>query len=371
MTRGYFVITDCSKITDVAIIWGGTRPENAGASILEALSKGSQDLDKAAADCISGYQSENSDNYDDFCNAVKSAGTQCLSKTVKVNGIEVDCIADYTYVYNRRQKRLTMFTDGKKLISIKDADFPVMKDVFEQWEFITTALSIDESSLTLKPISSTVDTLNALLDDGAGFNEIMQTAVASPKVYIDCLDRGNLGKTLYVHYLWRSYGQYVWLNAFHADVKSTYTAKNKYVLGIYYPNFSMFNPKEELSLRAATRYVADLLTPCLLDEKAFRELMDAENRVQSSIKNARGTMRQRAMTAEEEKKLWDTLAEDAVRIEDACSKLKIALENAGLYARFLEKEPAFSAYTKRIHAFLQEPYGKHLDVSRDPFKNAI
>ena len=37
MTRGYFVITDCSKITDVAIIWGGTRPENAGASILEAL----------------------------------------------------------------------------------------------------------------------------------------------------------------------------------------------------------------------------------------------------------------------------------------------------------------------------------------------
>lgn len=57
--------------------------------------------------------------------------------------------------------------------------------------------------------------------------------------------------------------------------------------------------------------------------------------------------------------------------EDACSKLKIALENAGLYAKFLEKEPAFSAYTKRIHAFLQEPYGKHLDVSRDPFKKAI
>lgn len=286
MTRGYFVITDCSKITDVAIIWAAHARKMRVPAFWRPFQKALRTLTRQLQIASPGYQSENSDNYDDFCNAVKSAGTQCLSKTVKVNGIEVDCIADYTYVYNRRQKRLTMFTDGKKLISIKDADFPVMKDVFEQWEFITTALSIDESSLTLKPISSTVDTLNALLDDGAGFSEIMQTAVASPKVYIDCLDRGNLGKTLYVHYLWRSYGQYVWLDAFHADVKSTYTAKNKYVLGIYYPNFSMFNPKEELSLRAATRYVADLLTPCLLDEKAFRELMDAENRVQRSIKNA-------------------------------------------------------------------------------------
>ena len=163
MTRGFFVVADGTKIETAIYINGSAYPSYEGVKILEALTSQSGDPYQGALHYVAENQEEmkrcwNDGSYlswDTFLAGVKKAGTSCINKGVDVDidgkSFTVSCVEDYTYVFRKRRKSLDVYRDGKKLISVSADRFPLMKDIFSQWETIITSIAIDKDTFRLMP----------------------------------------------------------------------------------------------------------------------------------------------------------------------------------------------------------------------------
>lgn len=382
MTRGFFILAEKSKIIDVAYFDSSAYPSYEGVNILEALTSG-EDAAQAAEKYISELTKQYGNTWDGFSldwdtilAAMKKAGTACITKAVdvEINGATVSAcgVEDYTYVFKKGQNSLTVYQDGKKLITVPHEAFATMKDVFSEWAYFTTVFSIDEQSLMLAQQKQALSSLEALISEGAEIGEIDLIASQRPQIYIDKPYSGDRKVRMVIDvYCARKHDdRKSWFPAFSMIAENYYpTTPTRYRLSFHMPHMTTSQSTRHYSIRQAETYLADKLKAYLPDSDSFCELMLASRRIKQTISDmtrsiSNGNYEQR------QESLWASLSGDAECIKECCDDLA----HLGTVIPNLDKASVFRGFSQELMKLSQsnEYNGKIVNsiVSHNPFKLA-
>lgn len=377
MTRGFFVVADGTKIETAIYINGSAYPSYEGVKILEALTSQSAPYQGALH-----YVAENLEevkrcwndgsylSWDTFLAGMKDAGTSCINKGVDVDidgkSFTVSCVEDYTYVFRKRQKSLDVYRNGKKLISVSADRFPLMKDVFGQWVAIITSIAIDKDTFLLMPENKAIRALEDLIEEGAGFGEIMQTVSQNPKFHIDSYKWGDNTK-LDVYYLQRNDDDYMWRKGFTVDLSKN-SWDSHYSCDAVFPHFTREAIRGTFSTRSAKEFLARKLKAYLPKQDAFCELLSADNAIRRSIDRAETVLGNRMMSDEELQQMGDALELNAGRIKHALTELSNVKSGFAL----ISGETIFKNFSSHLYLPVRNQhseFGKCLEPIAERFYN--
>lgn len=378
MTRGFFVVADGTRIETAIYINGGAYPSYEGVKILEALTSQSGDPYQGALHYVAENQEEvkrcwNDGRYlswDTFLAGVKKAGTSCINKGVDVDidgkSFTVSCVEDYTYVFRKRRKSLDVYRNGKKLISVSADRFPLMKDIFSQWETIITSIAIDKDTFRLMPEAKAICALEDLIEEGAGFGEIMQAVSQNPKFHMVSYKCGNNTK-LAVYYLQRNDDDYTWRSGFTVELTKNLWDSH-YTGDAIFPHFAIEAIRGTLSPRSAKEFLARKLKAYLPKQDAFCELLFADNAIRRSIDRAETVLGNRVMSEEELQQMGDALELNAGRIKHALTELSDVKSGFAL----ISGETIFKNFSSRLYLPVRNQhsgFGKCLEPIAERFYN--
>lgn len=382
MTRGFFILAEKSKIIDVAYFDSSAYPSYEGVNILEALTSG-EDAAQAAEKYISELTRQYGSTWDGFSldwdtilEAMKRAGTACITKAVdvEINGATVSAcgVEDYTYVFKKGQDSLTVYQNGKKLITVPHEAFATMKDVFSEWEYFKTVFSIDEQSLMLAQQKQALSSLEALISEGAEIGEIDLIASQRPQIYIDTPYSGEkkVRRVMDVYCARKNDDRKCWFPAFSMIAENYYpTTPTMYRLSFHMPHMTTSQSTRPYSIRQAETYLADKLKAYLPDSDSFCELMLASRRIKQTISDMTRSI-SNGKYEQRQESLWASLSGDAERIKQCCD----GLAHLGTVIPNLDKASVFNGFSQELMKLSQsnECNDKIVNsiVSHNPFKLA-
>lgn len=382
MTHGFFILAEKSKIIDVAYFDSSAYPSYEGVNILEALTSG-EDAAQAAEKYISELTKQYRNTWDGFSldwdtilAAMKKAGTACITKAVdvEVNGATVSAcgVEDYTYVFKKGQNSLTVYQNGKKLITVSHESFATVKDVFSEWEYFTTVFSIDEQSLMLSSQKQALSSLEALISEGAEIGEIDLIASQRPQIYIGTpySREKKVRMVMDVYCACKHDDRKSWFPAFSMIAENYYhTPPTRYLLSFHMPHMTTSQSRYHYSIRQAKTYLADKLKAYLPDSDSFCELMLTSRRIKQTISDmtrsiSNGNYEQR------QESLWASLSGDAEHINQCFD----GLAHLGTVIPNLDKTSVFNGFSQELMKLSQSnEYNRKIVssiVSHNPFKLA-